>query len=302
MRNFYLTSLMVLIMPMLSMAQVTEYLDSIRANGKTYMTPDYLWKTTDVATLDKQLTRYTKDTNALVVEEAYDIMYHAGISSANLSERQMAMEFVAKGLDGDMNVTSRNISHLEGFLPADINDVTQKILETRLDDWESAYYSRVAKLAARLGIGRLQIRNRQFLDKKANVELKWSMHLALARLGEQTDIDFIVRKASAIPYDYSEDLLTMIVPQLIYTRQKPAIDVCVEMLQTDKCKCASANPTVDVKILCGYRIMEMLAPVIQDYPYKVSKAGMIEADDYEEALTIIREWFRSHPDYTIIAD
>lgn len=302
MGKHYLTIVVLFIMPLLSQAQVTAYLDSIRVNGKTYVTPERLWKNTDVPTLTKQLTVYINDTSSLVVEESYDIMYHAGISSANLSERQMAMEFVAKGLDGDMRIVSKNISHLEGFLPADVNGVTQKILETRLDDWESAYYSRVAKLSARLGIGRLQIRNRQFLDKKADVELKWDMHLALARLGEQTDIDFVVRKASAIPYDYSEDLMTMIVPQLIYTRQKPAIDVCVEMLQADKCKCASANPTVDVKILCGYRIMEMLAPVIRNFPYKVSKSGMIEADDYEEALSTIREWFQAHPDYSIIAE
>ena len=43
---------------MLTSAQVTEYLDNIRANGKTTATPEYLWTQTRVAELTKQLQPY----------------------------------------------------------------------------------------------------------------------------------------------------------------------------------------------------------------------------------------------------
>lgn len=301
-KNTFLTTLLILFLPMLSLAQVAKYLDSIRVNGKTYAAPEYLWKNANVSTLSAQLTGYVGDTARLLAEAAYEIMFRAGMASSDINERQMSMEFIAKGLDGETGVAYRNISYLEEYSPVDVNELTQKILEKRLDDWKQPYYSRVAKLSAQLGVGRLQIRRRQQLDNNADTELKWDLHLAMARLGEQTDIDFVARKARAIHYGYSEDLMAVIVPQLIYTRQKQAIDLCVEMLQADNCKCASVNPTVDAKILCGYRVMEKLAPVIRGFPYKTSATGMIVCDNYEDALATIREWFQNHPDYCIISD
>ena len=76
--------------------------------------------------------------------------------------------------------------------------------------------------------------------------------------------------------------------------------VCVGILQDDDCKSASGNPDVDAKILCGYRIMELLAPVIKGYPYKSSASGMIGASIYEEALSVVRKWFADNTEYEII--
>ncbi len=286
---------------MLTSAQVTEYLDNIRANGETTATPEYLWTQTRVAELTKQLQPYAADTIADVSDEAYYIVFMAGSKSDKTEDRQTAVSFLAEGLNNSSTrVVSNNINRLQHFTQADIDSKSKQLIEERLDKWNSMYYMRVAKMAAQLGVGRNQIRDRQMLEKGADVETKWALHLALARLGEQPDIDFVTRRASSIPYDYAEDLIRTIIPELIYTRQKQAIDVCVKILQDDGCKCASGNPDVDAKILCGYRIMELLAPIIKDYPYKPSISGMIEADNYEEALHVVREWLSDNKEYEII--
>jgi len=286
---------------MCALTQVTEYLDGIRSNGKITATPEYLWTQNRVAELAELLQPYAADTITDVSDEAYYIVFMAGSRSNKVEDRQTAVRFLAEGLNNSSTrVVSNNITRLQHFTKADIDAKAKQVIEERLDKWNSMYYMRVAKMAAKLGVGRNQIRNRQMLEKGADVETKWALHLAMARLGEQTDIDFVTRRASSIPYDYAEDLIRTIIPELIYTRQKQAIDVCVKILQDDGCKCASGNPDVDAKILCGYRIMELLAPIIKDYPYKPSISGMIEADNYEEALRVVREWLSDNKEYEII--
>ena len=300
MRIFYLL-LLALLYPMCALTQVTDYLDNIRANGKTTATPEYLWTQTRVAELAKQLQPYAADTITDVSDEAYYIVFMAGYISKKTEDRQTAVSFLAEGLNSSSTrIVSNNITRLQHFTKADIDAKAKQVIEERLDKWNSMYYMRVAKMAAQLGVGRNQIRDRQMLEKGADVETKWALHLAMARLGEQTDIDFITRRAYSIPYDYAEDLIRTIIPELIYTRQKQAIDVCVGILQDDDCKCASGNPDVDAKILCGYRIMELLAPVIKGYPYKSSASGMIDASNYEEALSVVRKWFADNTEYEII--
>jgi len=293
--------LLALLYPMCALTQVTEYLDGIRSNGKITATPEYLWTQNRVAELAELLQPYAADTITDVSDEAYYIVFMAGSRSNKVEDRQTAVRFLAEGLNNSSTrVVSNNITRLQHFTKADIDAKAKQVIEERLDKWNSMYYMRVAKMAAKLGVGRNQIRNRQMLEKGADVETKWALHLAMARLGEQTDIDFVTRRASSIPYDYAEDLIRTIIPELIYTRQKQAIDVCVKILQDDGCKCASGNPDVDAKILCGYRIMELLAPIIKDYPYKPSISGMIEADNYEEALRVVREWLSDNKEYEII--
>jgi hypothetical protein len=46
--------------------------------------------------------------------------------------------------------------------------------------------------------------------------------------------------------------------------------------------------------------MEMLAPVVKDYPYPLDATGELLAKDYDIALKEIREWFKKNPDYLLL--
>jgi len=63
----------------------------------------------------------------------------------------------------------------------------------------------------------------------------------------------------------------------------------------------STDQNNPVKIQCGYRIMEQLAPIIKDFPYGIKTSGDIDTANYREALTNTRKWFSEKKgDYEII--
>jgi len=73
----------------------------------------------------------------------------------------------------------------------------------------------------------------------------------------------------------------------------------IQTLNNDAKNCMSADAEHETKIPCAYRVMEMLAPVIEGYPLTVDESGDIVTNDYEDALKKVREWFVAHPDYKI---
>jgi hypothetical protein len=48
--------------------------------------------------------------------------------------------------------------------------------------------------------------------------------------------------------------------------------------------------------------MELLAPVIEGFPYETDATGTLVVDDYVKALSVVREWFNQNPDYQIKND
>ncbi|MGM0579812.1 MAG: hypothetical protein ACQETL_03980, partial [Bacteroidota bacterium] len=93
-----------------------------------------------------------------------------------------------------------------------------------------------------------------------------------------------------------------IYPTLAFTRQKAAVDVLVEQVFNDEQNCSSPDPDSNQKITCAYRILEIIAPIIQDFPIPVDEAtGDLDTDDYEEALQQSREWLEANRiDYSIV--
>ena len=96
--------------------------------------------------------------------------------------------------------------------------------------------------------------------------IRWSCMLALARIGEKTSVDEIISKISSKETD--SKMIYAYYPDLIYTRQKKIYDFLIKRMMEKKMTCYSANPNNPVKIDCGYRIAEMLAPVIKDFPQR----------------------------------
>jgi hypothetical protein len=109
-----------------------------------------------------------------------------------------------------------------------------------------------------------------FMELRYNLDypfsIRWSCMLALARLGDKASIDEILSRVSSKKID--NKMIYVYYPDLIYTRQKKLYDFLIERMMDKKAVCNSANPNSSVKIDCGYRIAEMLAPVIRDFPQR----------------------------------
>lgn len=119
---------------------------------------------------------------------------------------------------------------------------------------------------------------------------QWATYKTLARLGDKDALDYCLKRISALPVN--DQVVDVLYPDLIYLHRKEAIDLIIKELFTDKPLCTSTNPNSDGKILCGYRIMELLAPVIVDFPVKLLPSGDLDCKDYRKTLKRVRGWFK----------
>jgi hypothetical protein len=130
---------------------------------------------------------------------------------------------------------------------------------------------------------------------------RWCCYLALARMGDESALDFIL---SAVQQQGVNDRVVYnYFPDLAYTRQQKAIDYLVTELFSNAKNCHSPNPNASQEMVCGYRIMEMLAPIVKDFPLALTASGAVAAKNYEKALLSVRKWFKKHgTNYVILND
>ncbi len=128
---------------------------------------------------------------------------------------------------------------------------------------------------------------------------RWASYKALARLGDKEALEFCLKRVSTLPLN--DQVVDILFPDLIYIHRKEAFDILIKALNSKETLCSSSNPNSDNKIVCGYRIMEMLAPEIENFPVKVLPSGDLATTDYVKALNEIRAWFLSvGSNYSII--
>lgn len=136
--------------------------------------------------------------------------------------------------------------------------------------------------------------------KFSNSEL-WSIYLSLARLGDTDAIDFLASRVSKL--QLNSRLVEAVYPDLVYTRQKKLYDLMIDAIYSDELLCDSPNPDSDKMVICGYRIIEILAPNIKEFPIKTFPSGDLDVENYPEALKQARDWFvQNRSNYKIVKE
>ncbi len=158
-----------------------------------------------------------------------------------------------------------------------------------------------------LACGYLQLKEtmdtlRSFTNNRtAPRDIRIASYKALARMGDENALAFLLSQIERT--GMNDDAVAILLPDLVYTQQRQAFDVIIAGLYDDTPRCTSSNPDNEVPILCGYRIMEMLAPLIKDFPLDAEASGDIKTKSYEKALKTLRKWFEKHKtDYVILTE
>jgi hypothetical protein len=193
-------------------------------------------------------------------------------------------------------LTGQLLEYLQSFAVADFDDEAQALIIENLKTLNRPHYEDLVLLAGIIGVGYDEL-HLQFLTAGLPVKKKWNIALALARMGEKEALEYCIQKVKKAPVN--SEIVGYVLPDLIYTRQKAAIDYCVELLYSDEKRCHSPNPDYSEAIPCAYRIIELLAPVIVDFPLEVDPAIGLESDDYPKTLQAVRDWFRTNKEYRI---
>jgi hypothetical protein len=134
----------------------------------------------------------------------------------------------------------------------------------------------------------------------ANRQERWSSMLALSRMGDGYAIENVMNRVKKLPVN--DDVVYQIFPDLIYTRQRVAIEYLMAQVNNDAKNCRRASGDNETRIPCAYRIMEMLAPVVESFPLQVDSSGDLATDDYDGALRDVRNWFRENKDFKILTE
>ncbi|MGQ1945722.1 hypothetical protein ACT3CD_01305 [Geofilum sp. OHC36d9] len=294
----HLFLLLFLFFEFVAFGQVTEYFDEYRVTRTSDLSKEKKLLN-ETEHLTEILLPYFNDSLFYVRQKAYSFIFRKGMSVA-ASEKASYIILLLKGCDdADGGIIGQNMMWLQSFSRSDYTDDAKFFINKLLNKKRLPHRKRLIMLAGYVGAGK-EILQRQLLQQNLSSKERWYIHLALARLGVQQSIDFCSQTFDSLPLD--NNLVEYVMPDIIYTRQKALLDLCIEHLNSDQLACMTADPDNEKPVLCGYRILELLAPVIESFPIGVSAIGGLDTPDYRAALLTARQWFFENQDFHVRAD
>lgn len=282
----------------------TKTLDTFFAQvraGKYPNIPAAVTKPENATTFLNALPVYFKDTMALVRSKASAIARTIGTKSKVAVVRtQVVQQLIKATRDNSSGNTGAALMYLTEFRKTDFTKANKDSLRNLLKR-KSAHIDVVMKL---IGYLEMQEASNALYALSQDVSMgrkeRWTAMLALARMGDERAAEDIINRVKRMPV--TDDVTYEIFPDLVYTRSPQSIAYLIDAVNSDAKNCESANGERDEKIPCAYRVMEMLAPVIKNYPLKLSESGDVETSDYPTALQTVRDWFKVNKQYKILKD
>ncbi len=295
--RFKLTLLSLLITNLIFADGISDYMNKYKSSGKTdYKKEKNLIAQYSFKDLINELSPFYKDSVVTVRQKAYYFTFKKGVVSSQEIKQKAVLKLLSGCYDKNGGVVGQLFSYLFEFSTENFNEEAKDRMDKLLVKSKMFHFKKLAMLAGIVGTGQEALQ-KKILDPDINNKTKWALSLALARQGSEKYTDYCMERVLNITVN--NNFVSYIIPDLIYTRQHKAIEYCIGIIYSDKKDCYSPNPDKPENILCGYRIMELLAPVIIDFPFKTDATGTLVTDDYEKALEIARNWFTNNPTFKI---
>lgn len=123
---------------------------------------------------------------------------------------------------------------------------------------------------------------------------KRDLKLALVRCGDErlTNKMYETLKLQVI----NDDLIYSALPDVIYTKNKLLFGHLLNAILSNDKKCSSANNDDNTPIICAYRLIEQMAPHINNFPVAINEKGEINSKDLGKTLIEAREWISKNKD------
>lgn len=235
------------------------------------------------------IEKYQNDTISRVRYLAYSLVNKTGMAAADSAIKIQAVNRLVNAcLDSDAGIRKNAAGYLKKYEKADFSPTATDTLVSILNR-DILIAKNVIRLVGFVEPPGASDKLRELLSNPIPPKYRWEVQLALARLGDDKAIDYCLETARNA--GINDRVVFHLLPDLVYTRQRDILDYIIDILQSDEPNCSSPNPDLGGKIPCGYAVMEIIAPVIIDFPIGMSSSGMLETDDYEQALQTVRLWF-----------
>ncbi|MFM9840586.1 MAG: hypothetical protein ACKVOQ_20125 [Cyclobacteriaceae bacterium] len=270
-------------------------------NGKYPSIPLEATKKENAAIILNALPAYLHDSISAVRGHASSLSKLIGTQSKVSTIRNKAVQqLIIASKDKDTGNAGSALIFLTEFNKSDFSRVDQDTLYA-IFKRKSSHLNALIRL-----MGYLEIQSAKndlfILSQNTSIGRKerWAAMLSLARMDDEQAATDVMRRVQRMPV--TDAVVYEVFPDLIYTRRQEAINYLVEALNNDAKNCESANSDNTERIPCAYRVMEMLAPIIENYPLKQNASGDIETTDYPAALQKVREWFKVNKGFKILKD
>jgi hypothetical protein len=304
MKKFFLLVLCLLVgydlLAQNTVQELERYLDHVSADNSTPLPPAVLTDFQAENKLVELLISHRNDPGEDFQFRVVDLMRMIGLKSKKDDVRKLVVNhFVLSIADKNLRISGLATQAVAQFRKRDFTNINKDSLVSYL----------------RRGMPNLDVlfRLNGYLEHPAAREkiasmlilpmsqtLKWNARLALARLGDENAISFILDKMSATNVD--DAFIFSLSPGLVYTRERKIFAALERILQSDQYKCSSSHPDSNDTILCAYRLLEQIAPAIKNFPVRVDEDGDLLTDNYQSALVTARGWLKQNPDYELIRD
>jgi hypothetical protein len=252
----------------------------------------------------KPLSVYLEDTIPAIRVEAYYLLSKLGEHTHQKNLRKDVVRLLLQGYhDADAGIKGQAENALTRFRVPDFDRTAIDTLKSILDGLPPLP-GRLFRLAGYLGMNDQAPKIKSYIEEQQPPlpsKDRWAGYLALARMGDQHALDIILNRVRT--FGTNDDVVYEIFPDLVYTRSYRAIHYLEEVMFSNEENCSSPYADAQSKTNCAYRIIELLAPVIKDYPVALDASGDLATTDYPQALEKIRNWFKQkNGTYEIIRD
>ncbi|RPH27653.1 MAG: hypothetical protein EHM93_19230 [Bacteroidales bacterium] len=275
---------------------VSTYLLGYRLNGvSNYGLEKEIIQGNSLEQLIEKLTPFFEDSLVPVRQKSYYLTYKRALSAD--ADKKLAVNTLLNGCnDRDGGIVGQNLEFLKNFHAEDFDEKSMQRINSKLINHRIQHYKGFVEVAGFVSTGK-DILYQKLLDSSVPGNVKWSISLAMARMGNVEQIRYCLDMIKKQPVN--DAFVDYVLPYLIYMRQKEAIDYCVKVLNNNEKLCHSLNPDISESIICGYRVLELLAPIVVDLPVSLDSSGFLNTNDFEILLNNTRKWFDENPTYQI---
>ena len=283
-----------------SVKELQRYMAEVREKPYRSLPASILDDEKNESQLLDVLAPYYTDTLKMVRQKAFYITRRIGQKSTVPGIQSRAIASLSLALnEKDTGIRGSALDALTQFNKASFPPAVRDSIGESISP-NSANLEALLKLAGFLELQKYSSAIQSILSSSANANIKWAARLALARMGDPSATDWIANKLNTA--NVNDDFVYDVVPDLVYTRQPLIFDYLEGIIKSDEANCSSANPDSDKKILCGYRVLEHIAPVIQNFPLTTDESGDLRVSNYESALKQARAWFAHNHTYALVSD
>ena len=270
-----------------------KYVSDLRIVSSSPIPASLLAERNALETMQASLVYYN-DSSSIVRAKIYLLNGKIGTSSKQDDIRKVTVnQLMLANRDNDISNVGMLWDLLSQFGKGDFSLSARDTIRSTFKR-RSPPLDKLLKLIGYLEIVELKEDIRPLTLPPFNKKDRWAALLSLSRMGDEESTQSILKRSRRLAIN--DDVLYEIFPDLIYTRQPVLINYMVTVLNSNEKNCLSADTENEIPILCGYRVMEQLAPIIEQYPLKLEASGDIDMKDYSKALVEVRNWFHQRGD------